>query len=352
MSNREPFRKLWVVMSVFIIAFAFLLIIPSSAILISNNNNYSGNTITDLAYGQPDQMKSNVTNSLNTQNIPVKKVHVGDIDIAYKTFGKGDPFLLISGAGGTMNAWEPSTLRDLSTNHTVIIFDNRGVGNTTAGTKPFSIQQFAIDTAGLLDALKIQKADVLGFSMGSFVAQQLTVTHPEKVNRLMPVGASCGGKEAIPQNPQVTKIGIDLYNKYINNISIDPKEVKTLLSLSLGSGWMKLHPNYLETIPIPKLKDLFAGNTPNTALQQFKSVQSWMSTSWGGICDSLSKISKPTLIITGTDDNIVPTANSLIIAGKIPGAWLVQIKDAGHQLISQYPDKFNKVLQTFLSTTN
>jgi pimeloyl-ACP methyl ester carboxylesterase len=294
---------------------------------------------------------NNNANSLNLQDIPLQKVHVGDIDVAYRTFGKGEPFLLISGMGGTKDGWEPSTLRDLSSNHTVVTFDNRGVGNTTSGIKRFSIQQLANDTAGLLDALKIQKADVLGYSMGSFVAQQLAVTHPEKVKRLIPVAASCGGKEAIPQNPQVTKIGIDLYNKFINNISIDPKEVKTLLSLSLGSGWMKLHPNYLETIPIPKPKDLLSGITPNTAMQQIKSVQSWMSTNWSGICDSLSRISNPTLIITGTDDVSVPAANSLIIAGKIPGAWLVQIKDAGHSLMDQYPDKFNKVLQTFLSTT-
>jgi pimeloyl-ACP methyl ester carboxylesterase len=121
-------------------------------------------------YGQPDQMNSNITNSLNFQNIPVKKVHVGDIDIAYKIFGKGDPILLVSGAGGDMNAWQPSTLRNFSSNHTVIVFDNSGVGNTTTGTRPFSTQQFANDTAGLLDALKIQKTDVLGYSLGSFVA--------------------------------------------------------------------------------------------------------------------------------------------------------------------------------------
>ena len=83
----------------------------------------------------------------------------------------------------------PSTLRNLSSNHTVIVFDNRGIGNTTTGIKPFSIQQFANDTTGLLDALKIQKADVLGYSLGSFVAQQLTVTYPEKVNRLILVAA-------------------------------------------------------------------------------------------------------------------------------------------------------------------
>ena len=142
--------------------------------------------LASFAYGQASQTNSNNANSINIQNIPVKKVHVGDIDVAYKTFGKGDPILLISGASSDMNAWEPSTLRVLSSNHTVIIFDNRGVGNTiTTGTKPFSVQQLANDTAGLLDALRIQKADVLGYSLGSFVAQQLTITHPEKVNRLI-----------------------------------------------------------------------------------------------------------------------------------------------------------------------
>ena len=73
---------------------------------------------------------------------------------------------------------------------------------------------------------------------------------------------------------------------------------------------------------------------------------------WNGACDELAKIAKPTLVIAGTDDNFyVPHANALVVAGKIPGAWLVQIKDAGHAVMDQYRDKINKVLQTFLSTT-
>jgi len=159
------------------LTFAFLFIIPSTAVLISNNSDFG---TTNFVYSQPDHMNSNVTNSLNIQNIPVKKVHVGDIDIAYKTFGKGDPILLVSGSSSDMNAWEPSTLRNLSSNHTVIIFDNRGVGNTTAGTKSFSIQQFANDTVGLLDALKIQKADVLGFSMAFFYSSRNYSFAPRK----------------------------------------------------------------------------------------------------------------------------------------------------------------------------
>ena len=99
-------------------------------------------------------------------------------------------------------------------------------------------------------------------------------------------------------------------------------------------------------------KDLFSGIPPNTIMQQNKISQEWQATNWTGVCNELTKISIPTLVITGTDDNNVPTPNSLIIAGKIPGAWLIQIKDAGHALFVQYPDKVNKVLQTFLSITN
>jgi len=122
--------------------------------------------------------------------------------------------LLISSSGSVTDAWNLTILRDISSNHTVIIFDNCGVGNTTAGTKPFSIIQFANDTAGLLDALKIQKADILGFSMGTFIAQQLTLLHPEKVNRLVLYAASCGGKENIPRSPDIVKIFSDFaYNR-------------------------------------------------------------------------------------------------------------------------------------------
>ena len=86
-------------------------------------------------------------------------------------------------------------------------------------------------------------------------------------------------------------------------------------------------------------------------MQGFNAVQNWEATNWSGVCSQLTKISKPTLVITGTEDLSVPTSNSIIIAAKIPGAWLVQIQAAGHYLMSQYPDKFNKVLQTFLTTT-
>jgi alpha/beta hydrolase fold len=186
MSILKSIQKLYFVITIFIVL-SFIITIITNNPIFSNKNYFV--TPNQVYAQQQDQINSNNTNSIDIQDIPAKKVKVGDINIAYKMFGKGDPILLISGASADMNAWESSTLGNLSSNQTVIVFDNRGVGNTTTGTKPFSIQQLANDTAGLLDALKIQKADVLGYSLGATVAQQLTVTHPDKVNRLVLVGA-------------------------------------------------------------------------------------------------------------------------------------------------------------------
>jgi pimeloyl-ACP methyl ester carboxylesterase len=328
--------------SIAIRIFSFIIVVVSLGITTTSINYFDINTI-HYAYGQANQMSSNSdsnntnTNSINVQNIPAKKVHVGDIDIAYKVFGKGEPFLLISGSGLVMDAWDPTILRQLSSNHTVIIFDNRGVGNTTAGTKPFSIVQFANDTAGLLDALKIQKADVMGYSMASFIAQELALLHPDKVNRLVLYGASCGGKENIPQSPEVVKILSDIVNNRL-------QDQEKALSVSYPLSWIKSH---LNDISLPQSKEIIS---PDTLKKQFNIVEGWFATNWSGVCSQLSKITIPTLVITGTEDVAVPAANSLIITAKIPGSWLVQIEDAGHGLMYQYPEKLSKVLQTFLST--
>ena len=103
-----------------------------------------------------------------------------------------------------------------------------------------------------------------------------------------------------------------------------------------------MHPDSIDTIAI-NTEDMLSGITPNAFIQQYNAVLNWYSSDWSGVCSQLLSRSKSTLIITGTDDISVPAANSLILAQKIPGAWLVQIHGAGHALMSQYPDEFNKV---------
>lgn len=317
--------------------FLFGLIIPTSIIV----------TNMPLVYGQTNQTIS----SVDLLNMPAKKVHVGDIDIGYKMVGKGDPILLFNGASDNMDAWDSSFLKGLSSNHTVIVFDSRGIGNTTAGSKPYSMQLLANDAAGLLDALNIDKADVFGYSLGSFIAQQFTVSYPEKVNRLILVAASCGGKDGINQPPEFMKLQYELVNKSLNNVPISQEEMKSLVSASLGEGWIRLHPESLDIPGNMTFQQMKPGLPPDTMNNQNNVGHSWTATNWSGACDELAKIAKPTLVIAGTDDNLyVPHANALIIAGKIPGAWLVQIKDAGHAVMDQYPAEIAKIVNIFLST--
>jgi pimeloyl-ACP methyl ester carboxylesterase len=341
-SSHGPIRK----DSLVIIAVISTLVITSPSISTSGYFD-----ITKVVYGQsdPDQTNSNTTNLVNTEEIPLEKVHVGDIDVAYKMLGKGEPIVLLPGGSAGMNAWDPSFIKDLSSNHTVIVFDPRGVGNTTIGSNPYTMQQLANDTAGLLDALNIQNANVLGYSLGSYVAQQLALTNPEKVSRLILAGSSCGGKESMPKPSEFLNLQDELVNKISNNVTISREENIELLNATLGAGWIRLHPESLENVT--EGKGFFASISPEAQEGQNNVGHSWEATNWDGVCEELTKLAKPTLIITGTDDNYYqPHENSLILAEKIPGAWLVQIENASHAVMDQYPEEVGKIMNTFLST--
>ena len=94
----------------------------------------------------------------------------------------------------------------------------------------------------------------------------------------MLIAASCGGKESIPQSPQLHKMIVGVVNKIANDTPVTQQEVKGILSPGFGSGWLKLHPTFLETIPIPEAKDLFPSITPDNNLKQLKAVEDWMAT--------------------------------------------------------------------------
>ena len=292
-----------------------------------------------LAYSQ-NQSASFQAEAEALDDMPTRKVTIGDIEIAYKQLREGGakPIVLITGLGATMDMWSPLLLEQLtSSNYSVTIFDNRGAGESTAGTKEFSISQFANDTAGLLDALNITKADILGFSMGSFIAQELTLENPEKVDKLILYASSCGSNESKPASPKV--------DQALSNPSVSPEEqMRKTIPLLFPTSWFKANPNYTNYLPIPKeLVSLdIVGKQANAAVEWFQT----------GSCNTISNITKPTLIIVGSDDPFTQAFNSLILAQRISGSWLVQVGNAGHGLMYQYPDAFNRLVLTFLEIGN
>ena len=273
-----------------------------------NNNNSNGSNVTDPSNGQgqfnisqnPFQQKATKI----IDSVPTQKIRVADVDIAYKQFGKGEvkPLVLITGLGGTMDIWSPYLIDQLSklNNRTIIIFDNRGAGESTTGIKDFSISQFANDTVGLLDALHIKKADILGWSMGSFIAQEVALKNPQRVGSLILYASSCVGPNAIPPSPEVIQI--------FNNKSLTFQQLgQKIIPLLFPSGWFKANPNYINYFRMPK---------ENISLEVLQK-QNQAIMNWKGECDALLNITSPTLVIVGLDDVFTPSKNSVNIVGKI-----------------------------------
>ncbi len=113
------------------------------------------------------------------------KVKVNDIQIYYEVKGEGFPLVMIAGMGESLNGWDPRLVEELSRKFKLVMFDNRGAGRTDVSDRKYTIKLFADDTAGLMDALGISKAHILGISMGGMIAQELVLNYPEKVAKLV-----------------------------------------------------------------------------------------------------------------------------------------------------------------------
>ena len=276
------------------------------------------------AYGQ-NQSSSFQTAVRVLDEIPDRKVKVGDLDISFKQLGNNTdkPIVLINGPSTSKDMWSPTLLKELSSNRTVIIFDNRGVGESTVGTKEFSINQFANDTIGLLDALNITEADILGFSMGSFIAQELALKNPNRVHSIILYASSCGGVEAVPPSPQALR-AVDTLT---NTSTPTQEEIDKITSTLFPPEWFKANPIYLNYIPLSK-----ESVPPEIIQRQENAIIDWFTI---GTCNALSNVTQTTLVLVGTEDIWTPAANSLMIAEKVPAAWLIQIRDSGHGLMYQ-----------------
>lgn len=276
-------------------------------------------------------VEKGVVAQMDISKLTIKKVHVSDIDIAYKEAGSGYPLILIMGSSSSMDLWSPALISVLAQDHRVTIFDNRGIGATTSSDREFSIKLFADDTVGLMDALKIEKADVLGWSMGSYIAQELALNYPDKVNRVVLYAADAGGEKAV-HSPDVIA--------QLNDASgTDRERGERLLKLMFPASWLKENPDPRKYMPMPAEQVL-----PESVKKQ--GIAIWK---WAGTFDRLSRINVPVLLVVGTDDVIAAPQNSIMMVGQIPGAWLVQIKGGGHGLMFQYPERLAKIVSLFLS---
>lgn len=262
----------------------------------------------------------------------MKTVPVGDITIAYKEAGSGEPLILIMGYAGTMDMWDTRMVNQLAQQYRVIVFDNRGMGHSTSSDREYSIRLFANDTAGLMDALGIKKAHVMGWSMGTFVAQELTLNEPEKVDKLILYAGTPGGKEAVPPAPRVIAA-------LTNTTGTDRERGERLFGVLFPPAWLKENPDPSKYFP----------RVTETSPAGDVRRQDAAILAWNGTYSRLPEIQQPLLLIAGEQDVIAPPGNSLLIAGQVPQSWVVRIRGGGHGLMYQYPDEVASIVLTFLA---
>jgi 3-oxoadipate enol-lactonase len=262
------------------------------------------------------------------------KAVVNGINLFYEVQSEGEPVLLIYGLAGRGNGWK-FQIEALSPRFRVITFDNRGVGESDQPDDPYSIAQMADDAAGLLDALGIESAYVFGISMGGMIAQEFALRHPSRVRKLILGCTHFGVKHCVPSPAWVTAIFKSLPSK--------PREqaVRDCIPINYSPNTQEHHPQLIESL-IP----LFVDNQQRLHgyVRQINAVYAFDA------FDRLPLLAVPTLVLTGTDDVLIPPENSRILAERIPGAGLIEFSQAGHLFFIEKADDVNQALLNFFST--
>jgi pimeloyl-ACP methyl ester carboxylesterase len=265
---------------------------------------------------------------------PNLSINVGGTAFAYRDLGPrgGVPLILLNHWGAVLDNFDPRIVDGFASKHRVIATDYRGIG-ASGGTAPVSIDEMARDAIALIQALGFEQVDLLGFSLGGFVAQDITLKAPGLVRKLILTGTGPAGGKGIE------KVGAVSWPLMIKSLLMlrDPKFYLFFTSTANGRRAAKAFLNRLKERKAGRDK----GPTPRAFLRQLKAIKAWGQQA----PQDLGSINIPVLIANGDDDIMVPTANSTGMARRIPGAQLVIYDDAGHGGIFQnYADFVPKAL--------
>jgi pimeloyl-ACP methyl ester carboxylesterase len=265
-------------------------------------------------------------------------ISVGATAFAYRDLGPrgGVPLILLNHWGAVLDNFDPRIVDGLASKHRVIATDYRGIG-ASGGTAPVTIDEMARDAIALIRALGFEKVDLLGFSLGGFVAQDVALKAPDLVRKLILTGTGPAGGTGIDQ---VGTVSWPLMIKGLLTLR-DPKFYLFFTSTANGRKAAKAFLNRLKERRAGRDK----GATPGAFLRQLKAIKAWGRQA----PQDLGRIKIPVLIANGDNDIMVPTVNSTDMAQRIPGAQLVIYEDAGHGGIFQYYTDFVPKALSFLS---
>jgi 3-oxoadipate enol-lactonase len=270
---------------------------------------------------------------------------VGDVELYYEQHGGGDPLLLIMGLAADSTAWL-FQVPDFARRYRTIVFDNRGVGRSAKPAGPYSIHQMADDAAGLLDALDVRRAHVVGVSMGGMIAQELVLRHPARVRSLV---LACTFPEPDAETERQRAFSLAQFGGQVTASGEMQIDVSALDPLMFFQHLLPrvFNQSFIDR-ELPKLIQVFSGALQygfslEAILGQVEAVMGHRAT------DRLHQIAAPTLVITGDADLLVSPANSEILAREVPGAKLVKVPGGSHGFNFETPEIFNREVLDFLA---
>ncbi|MCS6806439.1 MAG: alpha/beta fold hydrolase [Acidobacteriota bacterium] len=260
------------------------------------------------------------------------KAQTNGIELYYEIHGHGEPLVLIAGFGVGLWVWYKQ-IPTLSQSFQVIVFDNRGAGQSDKPEERHTIRTMADDLAGLLVALGIQQANILGASLGGFIAQEFALAYPQMTRRLILCATGFGGPHYVLPSEDVLSAMSDM-----EGLGTEER-ARQNIRLFYSPTFIQEHPDEIEMLirlylenPMPehaRMNQLIAAMAFDTEAR-------------------LSAITAPTLVLTADQDICVPPENSKNLAERIPNATLMTISGAGHGFFIEKADEFNRLVTEFI----
>ncbi|MEX3858209.1 MULTISPECIES: alpha/beta fold hydrolase [Paraburkholderia] len=267
-----------------------------------------------------------------------KLVEAGGTTFAYRELGQhgGTPLVLLNHWGAVLDNFDPRIVDGLAREHHILAIDYRGIG-LSGGTAPVTVDEMARDTISVIRAMGFDQVNLLGFSLGGFVAQDVALKAPALVRKLILTGTGPAGGQGIDR---VGAVSWPLILKGLLTLR-DPKTYLFFTATAIGR---KAASAFLKRLK-ERRADRDRGPTPRAFSRQLKAIKAWGQQ----VPQELAGLRMPVLIANGDNDIMVPTSLSLDMARRIPHAQLVIYEDAGHGGIFQYHADFVSKALAFLA---
>jgi pimeloyl-ACP methyl ester carboxylesterase len=272
------------------------------------------------------------------KDAPTETIEVGGTRLAYRRLGEdtGVPVIFLHYLAAVLDNWDPRVIDGIAARHRVIAFDNRGIG-ASKGSTPTSVAAMARDAVTFIRALGFDQVDLLGFSLGGFVAQVIAQEEPQLVRKLVLAGTGPAGGDGIDK---ITPITLRAMVKGWLTF----KDPKTYLFFTRTSNGTTAAREFLKRLK-ERQDDRDKAISPIAFRAQLKAIHAWAKQQ----PSDLSSIHQPVLVANGDQDLMVPSSNSVDLARRLPNARLKLYPDAGHGGVFQNHDQFVDEVLEFLS---